>query len=97
MKVHERLVEADQAVGRAVLEAQPTVAIPDLALLAGIPASELRRVVRSARDAADQSAPPTTAPSDDPERPAPPAAQSADLDGAQPLDVGAALATTSAR
>ncbi len=55
VKAQERLAEADQAVGLAVLEAQPVVPIPDLAELAGVSATELRRVARDARRAAGGS------------------------------------------
>ena len=101
MKVYERLVEADQAVGLAAVAALPTVAIPDLAQLADVPVSELRRVVRSARSASVQSEPPADASGDHPGTPAPPAAQPAALDAAEPAaeprDLDAALSTTAAR
>lgn len=101
MKVYERLVEADQAVGLAALEALPTVAIPDLAHLTGVPVSELRRVVRTARSAPDQNPPPAGASGEHPQTPTPSAAGSASLDATEPVaephDLDAALSTAGAR
>lgn len=80
VKAQERLVEADQAVGLAVLEAQPVVPISELAELAGVSVTELRRVARDARRTVDGPSAPEPVLSEDDEDAPSAASELLDLD-----------------